>query len=163
MTDLVPVRISDCRCPNTPHDGKDGRDDGDIAYLRPFLDYAGGSEALRMMARAAGDVTLFAELVGPVYIRRGLARWNRIDEDGESLPIPDDPASDLRYEDAYWLAEKADDLYGESVLAPLAKRIAMSSQPGPMNGSTSPSRPSSSRRRARSERSSPTSSADTTR
>jgi len=140
MTEPIPVRISDCRCPGTPHP------EGDFGYLRPFLDYAGGAEALRAMAKAEGDVSRFAELVGPVYIRRGLVAWNRVDEDGETLPLPDDPAVDLRYEDAYWIAEKADDLYGESVLAPLVKKLAMSSPTGRTGGSTSANSRSRSRR-----------------
>jgi hypothetical protein len=142
--DNVPVRISDCRCPGTPHE------EGDFGYLRPFLDYAGGAEALRMMAAAEGDVTRFGELVGPVYIRRGMVAWNRVDEDGKPLPLPDDPAAELRYEDAYWLAEKADDLYGESVLAPLALKIKKSSPSGQTDGLTSPKRRSPSKRPVRS-------------
>ena len=137
----IEVRFSDCRCPGSPHP------DGDVGYLRPFLDYAGGAEALRAMAKAEGDVSLFAELVGPVYIRRGLVGWNRLDEAGEPLPLPTDPGTALPYEEAYWLAEKADDLYGESVLAPLVKKLAMSSASGQTAGSTSASSRSRSTRR----------------
>ena len=140
MTEPIPVRISDCRCPGTPHA------EGDFGYLRPFLDYAGGAEALRTMAQAEGDVSRFAELVGPVYIRRGLVGWNRVDEAGEPLPLPDDPAAEIPYEDAYWLAEKADDLYGGSVLAPLVKKLETFSRTGPTDGSTSASSRSRSRR-----------------
>lgn len=141
MSDPIEVRFSDCRCPGAPHP------DGDVAYLRPFLDYAGGAEALRAMRAADGDVEKFDELVGPVYIRRGMLGWNRVDEAGEPVPLPDDPATALPYDEAYWLADRADDLYGGSVLAPLVKQLEMSSRTGPTASSTSASSPSRSTRR----------------
>ena len=153
MPDPVEVRFSDCRCPGTPHP------DGDVAYLRPFLDYAGGAEALRAMRSADGDVERFDELVGPVYIRRGMLGWNRVDESGEPLPLPEDPSTALPYEEAYWLANRADDLYGGSVLAPLVKQLEMSSLTGRTGSSTSANSPSRSTRRKRSGSSSLTSSA----
>ncbi len=90
------VRFRDCACPGTPHDGLDGHDDGDIAVLRPFLDYAGGAEASAAFNRAVRtaelddegnvkDLPQFAELVGPVYLRRGIVSWNVLDEHG---PVP---------------------------------------------------------------------------
>lgn len=141
MSDPIEVRFSDCHCPGTPHP------DGDVAYLRPFLDYAGGAEALRAMRSADGDVEKFGELVGPVYIRRGLVGWNRVDEAGDPLPLPTDPATELPYEEAYWIADRADDLYGGSVLAPLVKQLEMSSRTGPTASSTSASSRSRSTRR----------------
>lgn len=144
MPEPVEVRFSDCRCPGSPHP------DGDVAYLRPFLDYAGGAEALRAMRQAGGDVERFDELVGPVYIRRGMLGWNRVDEDGEPVPLPDDPSTDLPYDEAYWLANRADDLYGGSVLAPLVKQLEMSSPTGRTASSTSASRRSRSTRPKRS-------------
>jgi porin len=53
------VRFRDCTCPGTPHDGRDGADDGDIVYLRPVLGFAAGAEALRMMGASDGDTTDF--------------------------------------------------------------------------------------------------------
>ena len=152
MPDPIEVRFSDCRCPGAPHP------DGDVAYLRPFLDYAGGAEALRAMRAADGDVEKFAELVGPVYIRRGMVGWNRVDEDGDPVPLPVDPSTELPYEEAYWLADRADDLYGGSVLAPLVKQLEMSSRTGPTASSTSARSRSRSTRRKRSGSSSPASS-----
>lgn len=156
MPDPIEVRISDCRCPGGPHP------DGDLAYLRPFLDYAGGAEALRAMRTADGDVEKFDELVGPVYIRRGMLGWNRLDEAGEPVPVPDDPATAMPYDEAYWLAEKADDLYGGSVLAPLVKQLEMSSRTGPTGSSPSTTSRSRSTRRKRSGSSPRLRSADST-
>jgi hypothetical protein len=151
--DEIPVRISDCRCPGALHDGQEGRDDGDIAYLRPFLNYAQGAEAMRMMRAADGDVEKFAELVGPIYLKHGVVSWNKVDENGP-LPCTPEAVAALRFEDAYWLANKADDLYGGAVLSPLVKQIETLSRIGPTNGSTSASSRSRSNHRARSGRSS---------
>ncbi len=159
MSELVPVRFSDCRCPGSPHDGQDGRDDGDIAFMRPFLDYVGGSDVLRAMRAAGGDVEQFDQFVGPVYIRRGFVGWNRLDAAGAPLDPPEDPATELPFEESYWLADKADDLYGKAILSPLVKRTSMSSNGGPTPPLTSVTPASPRKRRARSASSSPASSA----
>lgn len=99
------------------------------------------------MRQADGNVDLFDELVGPVYIRRGMVGWNRLDDEGNPLPIPADPGTEMPYDEAYWLANKADDLYGGSVLAPLQRLIEMSSPTGRTVSSTSPTQPSRSTRR----------------
>jgi hypothetical protein len=134
MPDLVPVRFRDCTCPGTPHP------DGDVAYLRPYLDLAGGAAALAAIAKSDGTEGGIAPLVGPVYLRHGVHSWNVVDEDG---PVPVEAVNELRWEDAYDLAEKADDLYGEQVLAPLVRRMSQPSKAGPTNGSTPRPRKSS--------------------
>jgi hypothetical protein len=152
MTDeLVPVWMSDCRCPGAPHP------DGDYAYLRPYLLYAGGAEALRAIATAAGDgdvdATRLAAVVTPVYLRHGIVSWNRVDEAGEPVPVTDETIAALRWEDAYEVADRADDLYGEAVLRPLLRRTAKLSPGGPTAGSTSANSRSPSKRRTPSARS----------
>jgi hypothetical protein len=146
MPDLIPVRFRDCTCPGTPHP------DGDIAYLRPYLDYLGGAEALASVTNIAEDgTTTFADTsewparIGPVFIRRGVVEWNVEDEDGP-VPVTREALEVLRWEDAYELADRADDLYGGQVLAPLLRRMSASSRTGPTNGST-PRRAKSSRKR----------------
>lgn len=128
--DLVPVRFRDCSCPGTPHP------DGDFAYLRPFLDYAGGAEALRVIRDSGGDASRFDELLGPVFIRRGVVEWNLLDAQGDPVPVTAEAVDALRWEDAYELADRADDLYGGQVLAPLVKRMSASSRTGLTGGST---------------------------
>lgn len=151
MPELVSVRFRDCSCPGTPHP------DGDIAHLRPWLDYASGAEVVAAMGKVGDDTSRFAELVGPVLIRRGVVAWNVLDEKGEPVPVTPAALDGLRWEDAYELADKADDLYGEQILAPLVKRMNESSKAGPTNGSTRPRR--SAKPRTRSARSSSPSSA----
>ena len=136
MPETIPVRFRDCSCPGNPHP------DGDIAELRPFLDYAGGAEALAAIGSLGDDTSRFAELLGPIFIRRGVVSWNLVDEDGE--PVPLHPAlEELRWEDAYELADKADDLYGGQVLAPLVKRMSALTKATRTSGSTSRPRRSS--------------------
>lgn len=147
MPDLIPVRFRDCTCPGTPHD------EGDIAYLRPYLDYPGGAEALASVTNVAedgstslADVGEWPERIGPVFIRRGVVEWNVVDENGP-VPVTREALEALRWEDAYELADRADDLYGGQVLAPLLRRMPTSSRAGRTNGSTRHPVKSSQRRR----------------
>lgn len=150
------VRFRDCSCPGTPHDGLDGRDDGDYAFLRPALNFEGGAAAFRAIRAAQGNVERLSELVGPIYLRFGVTGWNLVDGDGAPVPVdPDYLVNELPYQDAFALVDKADDLYGSSVLAPLAKRIAAFSNAGRTGDtSTSATRRPSPARRSRSARSS---------
>lgn len=152
MPDTIPVRFRDCSCPGTPHP------DGDVAQLRPHLDLAAGSEALRAVSifgeNEAGETTWalapsieFQERLWPIYLKRGVVSWNVVDENG---PVPIEAVADLPYPDAYELADKADDIYGGEVLAPLVKRMSTLLQAGQTAPSTQPPRRSSPKRRKRS-------------
>jgi hypothetical protein len=156
MPDPIAVRFRDCSCPGYPHP------DGDVAYLRPHLDLAGGSEALRAVSVLSendkGETVWklapsseFQERLWPIYLRRGVVSWNVVDEDG---PVPVEEVANLPYPEAYELADKADDIYGGEVLAPLAKRMSRLLEAGPTFGSTPPARKSSPKRRKRSASSS---------
>jgi hypothetical protein len=130
--DLIPVTFRDCACPGTPHP------DGDVAYLRPYLDYPGGAEALRAIGDTQDDgLDHFREYVNPVLIRRGVVSWNLLDADGLPVPVTREALDELRWEDAYLLGEKAQDTYGDQILAPLVKAISTSLQ----DGQTEPSTP----------------------
>lgn len=145
--DTGQVRFRACTCPGTPHDGRDGADDGDIVTLRPHLGFAAGAEALRKIIESDGDVNRVAELVGPVYIREGVTGWNVIAEDGGAAAL--DIASILDdYALAYPIAEAADDAYSEAVLAPLVARMNALSGNGRTAASTRPIRRSSKPRRS---------------
>jgi hypothetical protein len=156
--DLVPVRLRDCACPGTPHP------EGDIAYLRPFLDFAGGAEAAvafdEALKTASWDAEGFLtgiprlyECTGPVYLRRGVTEWNLVDDTG---PVPCTPEAvmALPYQDAWNIADRGDDLYRQQVTAPLVQRTRDSSNGTPTAGSTSATRSKSPRPRSRSGRSS---------
>lgn len=142
------IRFRDCACSGTPHDGRDGADDGDRVTLRPHLGFAAGAEALRKIIESDGDVNRVAELVGPVYIREGVIGWNVIAEDGGAAELDIDGILD-DYALAYPIAEAADDLYSEAVLAPLVSRMNALSGNGRTAASTHPTRRSSKPRRSR--------------
>lgn len=163
--DPVAVRFRECKCPDTPHDGQDGRDDGDIAYLRPDLDFVGGAETYRLLLEATkfpepgppgedGKPTetypRMMELVGPAYLRHGVVSWNLM-ADGKAVPCTPEAVLALPYQDAYAIADAADTLYGEAVVNPLAQRIARFSLAGKSKPRTSKRR--SSKRPSRSKRS----------
>jgi len=164
------ARFRDCECPGTPHA------EGDVAYLREFLPFLPGAEAARLigglMTAAAADgigsgmtekaledamnvhiaARLF-EVIGPLYIREGVVGWNLVDEDGEAIECTPEALEALPYEQAYVIADKADDLYTERVLHPLALRLSASSN-GMPTASTSVTRSSGPKARKRSSRSS---------
>jgi hypothetical protein len=154
MPDTIPVRFRDCSCPGTPHP------EGDVAELRPYLDYPGGAEALASITVTdeEGNSSLlpiaeWPPIIGPVYMRRGIVSWNVQDDNGP-VPVTREALEALSFEDAYELADQADTLYSERMLSPLVRRMEMFSKAGPISESTQPRRKSSPKRRSRSRSSS---------
>lgn len=158
--ELVRVRFRDCACPGTPHHGKDGTDDGDVAQLRPFLSFEGGAAAWAAIADAvtAGKMTgpHLVQYLGPPYLRYGVVGWNLVDGEGQPVAFSPEAALELPFQDAYALVDKADDLYTAAVTAPLGLPTASSLPTGKTNGSSSTSAipRSSSKRRSQSKSSS---------
>lgn len=143
-----PVRFRDCSCPGTPHDGRDGADDGDIVVLRSALGFAAGAEVVRKLGEANEDGEFMAratELIGPVYIREGPLSWNVVDANGP-VPLTKERLDALSYADAYEIVEAADALYTEAIIAPLVKRMDVPSRNG-RNGSSTRATQRSSRPR----------------
>jgi hypothetical protein len=161
--ELVRVPVGPCQCPGTPHDGQDGRDDGDVVFLQPALTLDGGLEVLRALRKTeeGEDLVSFATRMVPPYLRHGLAAWNFVDERGKPIAVTAEAIRHLKWEMAYTIGDKADDLYGEEALRPLLARMQKPSPPGQKAGSTSPNRASRRARQPRSGRSSPASSAAT--
>lgn len=151
----VTVHVGACRCPGTP----DTHPDGDEVYLAPEVSLTMGLRANGAINKAEGNTELLELYMGRVFIEEGIVGWTFHDEDG---PIPVTPANIERLlpwsRGGSQVAEKANDLYGEAILAPLVKRSLNSSELGPTNGSTSHTRPSRSKRRSSSKSSSPASS-----
>ena len=134
--ELVPVRARDCECPGAPHG-----EDGDIVYIlpKPSLDL-GLAWQLDMSESADASGAVKAAEVKPrwyrPYARHGAVGWNLLDADG--APVPFDIGALLAdFSLAYPAADKADDLYAEALVRPLADRLSGLSQNGRMNGSTS--------------------------
>lgn len=177
MTDIE-VRVRDCTCPGEPHP------EGDVVYMRPTLPLAGGLEAEHDYSQALAAVIAEA---GPkpiggwseevreqmsrdvserlrrrwlaTYVRYGAIGWNFLDDDGDPVPFDVDAILD-DYGLAQPVAEKGDELYGETVTRPLVARQATLSQRGRNSDSTSPRKP---RTKPQSRRSSPAISAGTRR
>lgn len=147
--ELVPVPVSYCPCKDTPHP------DGDIVYLYPELSMAGGLAAQGAIADGTGDTVLLQELLARVWVSHGVAAWTFLDDDGDPIPVtPDNIRRALPYgRGGRLVADKADDLYNEAILAPLGDRLEALrklSQPGQTRGSrkaTSPARTSRQRQR----------------
>ena len=141
MTDPVAVPVGECRCPGTPHEE-------DIVYLAPELSMPGGMAALGAIAESNGDSVKLAELIAGVWIRHGIVAWNLIDEDGPRPVTEAAVLEQLPYgRGGQVVAEKADELYSEAVLAPLQKRLGTLSRSGSTSKATSPRRSSTARRR----------------
>jgi hypothetical protein len=155
---LVPVRVGDCRCPDSPHP------DGDFVYLFPKLGLHGGFVAERTILNLAGgdrpkQAEIEAELVD-VYVKYGVADWTFVNEKGPIPVTPETLASELTsdYTLARLVADKADDLYTPVVLNPLVSRLLASLPATPTVESTSPKNGSPVTPRKPSKRSSTTTS-----
>ena len=141
MTEPIAVRVRDCACP-TPHE------EGDVVYLAPKLTLAGGLQAQADIIEAAGNGGMLAASWQITFVKHGAIGWNFIDDEG---PVPFDVNVLLDdYELASPVAEKADELYGESVMRPLLQRLNPTSRNGRTNGSTSATPRSTTKPRGRS-------------
>ena len=126
MPDLVPVRVRDCACPDTPH-----ADEGDLVYLLPMLGLDGGilAEQQMLTAAAAGDSSGLTRSWLRTFVEHGAAGWNLTDEQGEPVPFDIDVVlADWRL--ARPVADKAADLYTEAVMAPFQQASPKNSRTG---------------------------------
>ena len=140
---LVSVPLGHCACPGTPHAG------GDEASLLPRLSYEGGAAAERTVNRVIGtDPEAVATALCRVYIEHQVSGWNLTDADG--APVPFTAALLLSdWTTSRLVAEAADGLYSEGLLAPLVAAVSTSSPPSQTAPSTSPRTRSASSRRKR--------------
>ena len=150
----VAVRVRDCAC-----SGNHG-EEGDVVYVAPTLSLSGGLAAEHDNSVALAETLMNAGKAPPggwndtnseplaldmaermrtrllvTYVRYGAVGWNFEDEQG---PIPFDVEAILAdYGIARAVAEKCDELYGETVTRPLLDRLGTSSQRGRTARSTS--------------------------
>lgn len=137
--ELVPVDLEGCRCPGSPHDH-------DIFWLHPELGTEAGLAALLVISAVGDDTAQLTEKLGRLYVERGVAAWNLLDENGAPLPVSSELLSHLGWDAAYPIADKAAVLYSEALTRPLVARVSASSR----NGHTAPS--TSARKRSPSSR-----------
>ena len=132
------VNLGPCRCAGSPHA------QGDIVWLRPKAGIDMGlaaTVALRHSGTRPGDVQA---ALGMVFLRYGISGWTFTDENHEVVPVTADNI-DLWLpwdEGGFEVADRADDLYGATVIAPLVRRSEPSPPPTPGEPSTSATPPS---------------------
>ena len=140
----VPVALpGGCRCPGTPHAQ-------DEVYLLPRLTFEGGARSDAVIAAhlERGDTADLGRALSRVYLTEQVAGWNLTGEGG--LPLPFAPALLLSdWEASRVVADKADDLYSEVLLAPLVTAASKSSPAGRTAASTSARTRTASRPRKR--------------
>lgn len=139
----VAVPLEACYCPGTPHG------DGDVVYLAPELSMAGGMAAQAAIVEGVSDSIRLQELLAAIWLRHGVVGWNLLDEDGQPVPLNADTVTRaLPFgKGGRLVADKADDLYAEDILAPLVQRLESISPGGRTGGSTSRTRTSTRKRR----------------
>lgn len=146
-TDLIPVCVGACLCPGTPHA------DGDFVYLRPKLGLAAGIAVQKLVidAKTADTPATEADLHGTLaeaYLIYGVAEWTLTN--GSAIAVtPDTIREHLLndFERSEAVADKADDLYMNPVIAPLLRKARKLSQAMSKNGSTSATATGSPKRR----------------
>lgn len=138
MQALTPVRVADCGCPGTPHEGHN-------VFVRSTISLEGGIAAEEAMLKVA--VTDFAEEAlrtraltyawAPVFVRAGAVDWDLCDENGDPRPFDlEEVLAD--YSMARLVADKCGELgYGEAVMAPFQTQQAKPSRTGRTRATTS--------------------------
>ena len=130
MPDLIPVRVRDCACPDTPHA------EGDEVYLLPTLPMEGGLAAEQDLFAAAGDSNLLTRLWLRTFVTHGAVGWNLTDADGKPVPFEVE-AITADWALARPVANRASELYADTVMAPFLKEQAARSPTGPTAATTS--------------------------
>lgn len=139
MAEPVQVRVRDC--PTGLHNGE-----GDWVLLAPTLSLDGGLTAeddLRVVTAQYDDanergMALQRRWAG-TFVRFGAKGWNLHDEEGNELPFEVDALLE-DYGIARIVADRAADLYTESVLRPFQTLLAARSPTGATRATTSPRR-----------------------
>jgi hypothetical protein len=132
--DLVPVPLGYCPCEGAPHE------DGDIVYLYPELSAPAGIRARRFFADGmTGEMSSVEveEAIATLWLSMCVAEWTFLFDDGSPIPVtPENVVRALPYaKGGRQVADKADDLYVDSVTAPLLQALSALSQPGPTRSS----------------------------
>lgn len=154
MSNLVPVEGVPC-----PHDA--AHPDGHFVALRPKIGLVGATVATQRLRDAFPDLALIKAALVETYLRYGVAEM-------DGLPATPDDIEALLADEAAGriVAEKADELYSESVTAPLVNAVSKLSEATSMADSISAPTDSSESPPKRSKRSStstsPTDATETT-
>lgn len=118
--DDIPVPVGPCLCPGEPHR------DGDVVYLTPILPTNAG-QAAQGAIQESDDASRLEELLWRIYRDLCITNWNFLDEEGDPVPLTaQNKERGLPFaKGGRLVAEKADELYAQDVLAPLLARVAL--------------------------------------
>lgn len=152
MSEPVEVLVP-CTCPETPHAD-------DIVRLDPEAGFELGL-AVNASLALYDDAVALEVAMGKAYLQYGIRSWTKTDAKEAPVPVTLETIHDL----LPWarggevVAQRANELYYESIVAPLVRRAQMRSQAGSTSGVTSRKSPTSLQRRKRSGSSSTAASA----
>ena len=174
----VSVREGACPCPGTPHAGEivylrpnvsvalgTAATNVSQAVMNEYLEQHPDTRA-RLMDAADRDAKIreLAKATLPdataglaeVDLQYGIVGWTFVDAQGKPRPVNPETIAELLPwdEGGMEVGERADTLYSDRIFAPLARRSARSSPPGPTAPPTSPIPLSGHKRPKRSKRSS---------
>lgn len=157
MTETVPVRVGDCRCPGTPHTN------GDYVRLSAKLSARAGAAAMQAWKDAPPVMADMMGMLADVYLNHCIVSWDFLrettDDKGKqqfvAVPIDRDTIEEFLpwAEGGQEVAQRADELYSADLLVPLARRTSRSSPDGLTGPSTSPTPRSGQKRRKQPKRS----------
>lgn len=125
MPSFVPVEGVPC-----PHDGE--HPDGHVVALRPKIGLVGATVAIQRLRDAFPDLALIKAALVETYVRYGVAEI-----DGEPATAQDIEALLADEGAGRIVADKADELYSESVTAPLVTAVSKFSEITSTTASTS--------------------------
>ena len=130
MPETIAVRVADCGCPDTPH-----ADDGHLVYLRAKLSLECGTQAQLDLNAHRDDINALLRAWTDTFVRYGVTGTNWMEPFDIDAIIED-------YDLSNPVAEKANELYQESLLRPLGVSRPNSSSGGRTAPSTSRTRKS---------------------
>ncbi len=136
MADAEKVRVRDCACPGTPHNGE-----GDWVLLAPTLSLEAGLAAEQDLREINAQYpedersNALQRRWVVTFVKYGAKGWNLQGEDGD-LPFDVD-AILADYGLAQPVADRAADLYTDAVLRPFQTRLAARSPTGQTSDTTS--------------------------
>lgn len=131
----------ECICPPKA-DGGVRHPDGDTVTLRERLDFRSALTARNAIALAQSEGGSTAEILAALtesYVFLGIESWTVVDAKGKPVEVSRAAIRDYLLDDpeaAMTVADEADELYREAVIAPLVARASKSSPTTPTNGST---------------------------
>jgi hypothetical protein len=132
----VVVRAGDCPCPGTPHTEEH-------VYLEPEASLLLATTAFKAVQLARETVQDQIGALTSSYIPAAIRSWTFLEESEGIVPVPITRENAERLipwdRGGFEVADKADDLYSERVMAPLVKRLQQLSVPGQTASGTPPS------------------------